>query len=262
MDTRAKRLIMILDIDVGNTRIKWRALQGDKPIAAGVDALDETALLDNIEQAILSKGADPFIKRVRIASVRDSEQLNTLTANILHKWQVTAEFAETTSSACGLQNSYAKPSTMGVDRWCGVIAAAHLSSVSVSNVPFCVIDAGSALTLDFVSAQGVHQGGHIAPGYAMQLKSLLGGTDRVFVNTTAEQSLKPADNTGDAVLSGVLLGMTGLIESTLRAFVAGAEDGVAVIITGGDAEMLQQHLAITLQHEPDLVLNGLARLLP
>ncbi len=56
MDTRAKRLIMILDIDVGNTRIKWRALQGDKPIAAGVNALDETTLLDNIEQAILVCG--------------------------------------------------------------------------------------------------------------------------------------------------------------------------------------------------------------
>ena len=262
MDKRAKRLIMILDIDVGNTRIKWRALQGGKPIAAGVGALDEMALLDTIEQVILSKGADPLIKRVRIASVRESEQLNTLTAHILDKWQVTAEFAETTSSACGLQNSYALPATMGVDRWCGIIAAAHLSSVSVSNVPFCVIDAGSALTLDFVNTQGVHQGGHIAPGYAMQLASLLGGTDKVFVDAASEQSLRPADNTGDAVLSGVLLGMTGLIESTLQVFVAGAEDGVAVIITGGDAELLQKHLSISLQHEPDLVLNGLAQLLP
>ena len=84
---------MILDIDVGNTRIKWRALQGDKPLVAGVDALDKAALLDTIEQTILSAGAEPLVKRVRIASVRDSEQLNTLTAHILDKWQVTAEFA-------------------------------------------------------------------------------------------------------------------------------------------------------------------------
>ena len=256
---------MILDIDAGNTRIKWRVHQGDKHPASdvavgGIETLTDANLLDTIEQAIAT---DATIQRVRIASVRDSERLGALTAEMNKRWQVRAEFAETTAQACGVQNSYSLPETMGVDRWCGVIAAAHLPAVSISNAPFCVIDAGSALTLDFVDAQGVHQGGHIAPGYAMQLQSLLGGTDRVFVSEASTQNaLQAADNTGDAVLSGVLLSMTGLIETALRRFTAEMGGGVAVIITGGDAELLQKHLSIDMQHEPDLVLDGLAHLLP
>ena len=256
---------MILDIDAGNTRIKWRTHLGDTLSASdvalgGIETLADANLLETIEQAIAT---DATIKRVRIASVRDSERLDALTAEINKRWQVRAEFAETSAQACGVQNSYALPETMGVDRWCGVIAAAHLPSVSISNSPFCVIDAGSALTLDFVNAQGVHQGGHIAPGYAMQLQSLLGGTDRVFVNdASVHNALQAADNTGDAVLSGVLLSMTGLIETALRRFAAEMDGSVVVIITGGDAELLQQHLPIVMQHEPDLVLDGLAHLMP
>ncbi len=256
---------MILDIDAGNTRIKWRAHSGGRPSAdesavGGIETLADDSLLDNIEQAI---AADATIKRVRIASVRNSERLDALTAEMDKRWRVRAEFAATSAQACGVQNSYALPETMGVDRWCAVIAAAHLSTVSISNTPFCVIDAGSALTLDFVNAQGAHQGGHIVPGYAMQLQSLLGGTDRVFINNAPAQiALQAADNTGDAVLSGVLLSMTGLIEAALRRFTAEMGGSVVVIITGGDAELLQQHLPIVMQHEPDLVLDGLAHLMP
>ena len=260
---------MIVDIDAGNTRSKWQAHSDGAVIASGAVASAGQQLIAAIEAAGVQSPT-----RVRIASVRDNETLAELQASIKTQWHIIAELATTTARACGIINSYAQPHTMGIDRWLAVLAAARLvgmidpaqpDTVLKSAPAFCVIDAGSAITLDFVAADGVHRGGYIAPGYQLQLQALLSGTGRIDVDTQqSSQQLAPANNTADAVLAGVLLSLCGLITSGLNRFADSADTVAAptVLITGGDALRLQPHLDFASRYEPDLVLQGLSLLLP
>lgn len=259
---------MILDIDAGNSRTKWRVLKDDAIFVRGISVGSDKELLESIDQAIASESSTALdvkrlFKRVRVASVRDAEKLSALASEIQSRWQLEPKFAATSASACGVKNSYQEPQTMGVDRWCAMVGAANLAGRSQS---FCVIDAGSAITLDLVDAQGVHLGGHIAPGFALQLHSLLSGTDRIFVDGTAQQmQLTPADNTSDAVLSGVLLTLCGMIEKVIQDFnqqTATTNGPLKLFITGGDAVLLQHHLSLETHYIADLVLDGLGFLLP
>lgn len=268
---------MILDIDAGNTRNKWRLIDGDAVLSAGVLLGSDQDLLVAVEAAMLKSAITLSIARVRVASVRDNDALTKFAADVQSRWGIKPEFATTSASACGLTNSYAAPHTMGVDRWCAALAAAQYVDLIRTQQAFCVIDAGSALTVECVDGDGLHCGGYIAPGFAMQLNALLSGTDRIFVDdASASQSIAPANNTSDAVLFGVLLGMCALIESAVSAFSDQVGAQLHVYITGGDGERLQQQLlqrqalqvsnlkesASDLHYDADLVLSGLAVLLP
>ena len=274
---------MILDIDAGNTRSKWRVIDGDTVISKGVFIGSDQDLLAAVESALSGSGVASSMARVRIASVRDNDALTNFVALAQSRWGIKPEFAKTTVSAGGLTNSYAMPQTMGVDRWCAAVAAAQQADITLTRQAFCVIDAGSALTVECVDGNGIHCGGYIAPGFAMQLNSLLSGTDRVFVDdASVDQAITPANNTNDAVLHGVLLGMCALTESAVAAFSKQVEATVQVYITGGDGMRLQRQLIqrqvlsvrdlsassqttelpISIHYDADLVLNGLAILLP
>lgn len=262
---------MILDIDAGNSRTKWRILKDDAIFVRGISVGSDKELLESIDQALASDSSTALdvkrlFKRVRVASVRDAEKLSALASEIQSRWQLQAEFAATSASACGVKNSYQQPQTMGVDRWCAMVGAASLAALDKNCQAFCVVDAGSAMTLDLVDAQGVHLGGHIAPGFALQLHSLLSGTDRIFVDGAAQQmQLTPADNTSDAVLTGVLLTLCGMVEKVIQDFnqqAANTDAPLKLFITGGDAALLQHHLSLETHHIADLVLDGLDLLLP
>lgn len=256
---------MIVDIDAGNTRSKWRLSDSDTVIASGASHGGDNELVSQIETAANSAS----INRVRIASVRGGDSIAQC---ISRAWSIAPEVAQTQASSCGIKNSYAVPQTMGVDRWCAILAAAqHVGlgsqfadagkSTPVSD-GVCIVDAGSAVTIDFVAASGQHLGGYIAPGFRMQVNALLQGTGKIDLEKQAlVETPEPANNTSDAVLSGVLVNMLGLIERSVRAF---ERDGqrLAIIITGGDAEMLQSRLALQTDHQPDLVLDGIGLLVP
>jgi len=116
----------------------------------------------------------PSLQQIWVASVAGSEAEQSLADMLARRWGVQAWFARSEASCSGLRNSYQQPARMGVDRWLAMLAAWQRLQGRA-----CVVDAGSALTCDLVSAQGQHEGGYIIPGPTLMERALLLDTERV-----------------------------------------------------------------------------------
>lgn len=255
---------MLLDIDVGNTRAKWRLILPNDHIVYGAcagNSVDE--LIAALHSSLQSEQArEGVLSRIRIAAVRSREYIASLSERLKIEFSVDAEFAQSSSFACGVRNSYANPDKMGVDRWCAVIAAVKLHAQQGFSGGCCIVDAGSALTLDFVNEASEHLGGYITPGYHMQVRSLFGGTEKVDI----ENAINPASiafgrDTNSAVHAGIIASMLALIESSTVKFSANIKGDVTLYITGGDAGKLLEVTHLPMIHKPYLVLEGLNYLL-
>ena len=169
-------------------------------------------------------------------------------------------FASTSRSSLGLTNAYTQPRRMGVDRWVAMIAAwRELESACL------VVDAGTAVTLDAIDANGQHLGGQILPGVGLMAHTLAERTSDIprtrRRRTEAFDGLGMfARNTGDAVAAGALNAVTGAIERAIRTLRSNAYDA-SIVLTGGDASRILQALNDTALHRPNLVLQGLLELL-
>ncbi len=249
--------VPVVDIDVGNTRLKWCLRHAGAPVAYAASGDGEPSRqVEMLAAAVAGQGVAPG--RVRVASVADDASNRDLVALLQQAFAVEPELAHTTAECRGLRNSYAEPGNMGVDRWLAMLAARELAPAS----PLCVIDAGSALTLDFIGADGQHVGGFILPGRRMQVDALLARTGRVFADPEPESdALQPANNTSDAVHHGVIASMVYTIEGACRAFTA-SHPQARILLGGGDAARLQPLLPVEVIAAPNLVLDGLPLLLP
>ena len=225
-----------LDMDVGNSRIKWR-FDGSEGIASG-------AQLPNVKQKV---------GRIRISTVRGNEADLSQWSKRLYGLE--PEFAIASKSLAGVTNAYSDPHTLGVDRWLALCAAWNASAGSC-----IVIDAGTALTIDVVAENGQHLGGYIVPGLATMQRSLWDTTQQVKVQTegTVGSDVYGTD-TKSCVANGTLRMCTEFINWVLR------EAGTAtttVFLTGGEAEPLLPYLDTEVLFQPYLVLDGLALALP
>lgn len=235
-----------LQLDVGNSSAKWRLVRDGEIVARGVyrrdDAVSRTALLD------CSQGPSA----IWISSVADDEKDRALRQLLLERWGVEPWFARSEAEQAGLHNSYAEPRRMGVDRWLAMLAA----RARYPGQRLCVVDAGSALTIDLVTPGGVHEGGYIIPGPALMERALLLDTGRVRFSEPAEYTVTPGTSTAEAVRHGVALSQLGAVSLALR-----PENGKSppyVVFTGGGGEWLWHQLECRGECVPDLVLEGLA----
>jgi len=196
--------------------------------------------------------------RVRVGSVRGGAFERSLQALMVDRWGVLPEFARS-SAGCGpVANGYEQPSALGVDRWLAVVAAFDHASRAC-----CVIDAGSAITLDLVSEQGRHEGGYIVPGLSLQRESFVGKTGLTLDAEATWKSVVPGLRTSDALDNGILAMVTGWIVFMMKG--SAERGGRELYLTGGDASVLSEQLdRHNVRHlvVPDLVLDGLALTLP
>ena len=240
---------MILDVDAGNSHIKWRVVSEGIVQCRGVMSHDEDSW------SAVSDAGFP-IQRVRVANVAGPTMVDKLEDWVGNYFGLCAEFAVSQDSSAGVSNGYTKPETLGVDRWLAVIAGWNFV-----RKPCLVIDAGTALTVDFVQVEGVHCGGYIVPGLHMMHQALYGGTSDIRPEQPSSADLGPGKNTADAVQTGCLLMSAGLIGEALGQFENGL-DPVALIITGGWGLTLAACVDRSSDFIPDLVLDGLALALP
>ncbi len=233
---------MILQVDIGNTRIKWRVCDGGRRVQAGVLQRSGELPVPELAQAPT---------QVWIASVAGEQLEAQLRGHINEAWNIEPWFARTAAAACGLTNSYAEPQRMGVDRWLAMLAAWNDGQSEL-----CVIDAGSALTIDFVSAEGLHQGGYILPGQDSMERALLSDTDRVRFGNAPVESLVPGQSTEQAVYNGIQLSQVGAVATALNRYGAACQ----IYFCGGNGATLHDLLGRGGVIQPDLVLDGLALL--
>lgn len=233
---------MILQMDVGNSALKWRAWQSGAIADRGSLPLSGDSLLPELPD---------IPEDVWIASVAGERRDAELSARVSARWDLEPWFAESSAAACGVTNSYREPSRMGVDRWLAMIAAWQRIGDAV-----CVVDAGTALTIDFLDQGGLHRGGYILPGTAMMERSLLGETARVRFGDAARDNMAPGRSTEEAVLNGLQLAQVGSVALALERF----GDKSALVFSGGNGRTAMQLLDRGGSYVEDLVLDGLARL--
>ncbi len=245
---------MILDIDAGNSAIKWRVSnQGLTPLRGTVGHRQEDwfPLIDH----------QFALERARVSNVAGRELGENLTRWLAGKAGVVPEFAVSKTRVAGVVNAYQAPETLGVDRWLAVVASWNLIKG-----PCLVVDAGSALTVDFVDAKGKHQGGYIVPGAYMMFDALYGGTAGGTGNARFRPDVSctqlPGQNTAEAVQNGCFTMMLALIEKSLGQLQR-VEGAATLLLTGGGSDSLVKCLnQKQLRHVPDLVLDGLEYALP
>lgn len=253
---------MIIDIDIGNTRIKWR-IAGDPDIFFFHRA-------DEFPEQWKSLPKD---MRFRISSVRDENQTRQFCQQLASLTHGAIEIATVKNSVAGVSVAYRDVATFGVDRWLALLAARthHPAADCV------VIHAGTALVADFMRADGQHLGGYIIAGWQASLRAL--GEAAHALKFPAEGVVKarrtaPGTTTLECIDAGMSLLFRGFLGELVRAASINLKSPVWTF-AGGDAEtMLQLYKALETssasgkfasgdpQFAPGLVLDGLAVALP
>jgi len=146
---------------------------------------------------------------------------------------------------------YDTPETLGTDRIAAVAGAYKI----FAGDEVLIIDAGTALTFDFLSS-GIYNGGNISPGLRMRFKALNKFTGRLPLVSPAESFTFPGRNTNDAIMAGVITGITYEINEYIRTF-ENKHVGFKIILTGGDSEFLKDKINHHITYMPDIVIDGL-----
>jgi type III pantothenate kinase len=246
---------MRLLLDVGNTRIKWATwadgtLQDADELVHRSDP--ETSVASLLDRCSLQPS------QVLVSNVAGPDFNKVISAGVSSRWNQTVEFARSQSSAGSLRNGYQDFSQLGVDRWLTMLAAVHRYRKAI-----CVVDVGTAVTVDQIDERGQHLGGIILPGLDLMRKALTGNTgdlERLAVfGATARQDEAQllGQSTDAAIAKGAIAAIRAVIEECRASLLHGHSDPV-LVITGGDAPRIIPHLRNSAEHHPSLVLEGLA----
>lgn len=144
--------------------------------------------------------------------------------------------------------------TPGQDRLLAALAAYR-----TTNQACVVIDAGTAVTVDFVDGAGVYHGGAIAPGARMMLKSLhdsIGHLPDLDI-TKPEEDAPFGRDTEQAMLNGVFYGIRGMVRMLLERYAEHYQAYPQIIATGGDARLLFDDDELVENIADNLVLQGI-----
>ena len=277
--------MMNLLVDIGNTRLKWAVLQ-DNGLIPGRTLVNQHIT----RHALIETWKMPTPpERLAIASVSRAPLLDLVQSVAIELWPaIEIVHVKSQAFAFGVYNAYQQPEKLGVDRWLALVAVRNHYQL-----PACIVDCGTAITVDLIDVEGKHQGGLISPGLTLMKKSLATGTEALQYHET-HYDFGPANFTEAAIYSGTLFAAVGLIEHVLktqsnamgtdRNFCPPLPSGEArtehsrrdrgegfqkiahcdrlqymtLIVTGGDAEVIAKQLAIQPIIDPDLVLRGLA----
>ena len=150
---------------------------------------------------------------------------------------------KTARSACGVTNAYHAPGDLGADRWVAMIAAHHRVAGAV-----CVIDCGTAVTVDLVAASGEHRGGLILPGVRLLGQTLAVNTAGIHLQVDAAATGLLGRTTREGVIGGAQYLVAAAIDRIAADVIGHAGEPVTVIITGGDS-LSRNRLAASLLDE-------------
>jgi type III pantothenate kinase len=233
----------ILAVDAGNTRIKWGVRDGERWTQQGA--------FESVEAHRLSEDLAPLIcaDRIIVANVAGDAVREALSAALAGA--TNAHWVVGRPEQCGVRSGYADPAQLGPDRWAALIGARHLYPGSC-----VVVNAGTTMTVDALSAESIFLGGFIVAGYDLMRRALDANTGRLRLAEGAF-SFFP-DKTADAIASGAINALAGAVDRMCRYMVATGEDDPIVILSGGNAPLLGPHLSAEPQLVDNLVLEGLA----
>lgn len=204
----------------------------------------------------LAKAAPGRPDRVVAVDVAGEDFVSAFTEMVKRRWGRVPEFVSTKHHGHGVRCAYADPSRMGSDRWVALIAGFRLAAGAA-----CVIDAGTAVTLDAVDPRGRHLGGLILAGPKVIAAALDRQTSGIGETGGRSRPARGAavlgTSTDEAVARGAMLGLAGALDRAVSAIAGELDEQPPVYLTGGDATRLSPWLETRCEHRPHLVLEGL-----
>ncbi|MCQ2193164.1 MAG: type III pantothenate kinase [Paludibacteraceae bacterium] len=236
---------MNLTIDQGNTAVKVGLFDGDNLVQC--KRYSSLSVAD-LEQLF----AEYPVKAAIVSSVGN---LTKLPIDALER--MAPKFVRLSSETpIPLVNKYGTPKTLGVDRLASCVGANAL----LPETNLLVVDMGTCITIDVVTAAGEFLGGNISPGMAMRFKALNQFTNALpLVEPTGSVPLY-GNNTRDAILAGVVQAITFELEGYLRNLMP-LYPNLSLYLTGGDAFFFEKRLKSSIFVNPNLLLVGLNRIL-
>ena len=232
---------MNLAIDIGNTLVKLAIFDNGQ--------MTELQILEEITLPAMERFVDAHadIEFVILAAVKDYPQAVEV---YLHQHFRFLVF--NASMPIPINTSYTTPASLGADRLASAVAAHAI----MPSEDILIINTGTAITYDFVSAAGEHLGGAISPGLMMRYKALHTFTGRLPLLDEIIDVPLIGKSTADSILSGVLNGtlaeVDGIIERYRLLYPA-----MKTILSGGDNNYFDKRLKNKTFAIPNLVLSGL-----
>ncbi len=236
---------MDLVIDIGNTLQKL-AVFSEKSVL--LDFFSEKKLSISLLETLFSQYS---IKHAIVSSVRENDDL------VLHWLENKTQLIRFTPSCrLPIRIKYATPETLGTDR----IANAVGANAIYPNKNVLSIMAGTCLVADFVNDKGEYIGGSIAPGVRMRFQALSEFTARLPLIEPKKIDFFVGESTENSILSGVMNGITQEINGIIRQY-SSNYDHLKVLLSGGDAELLQNSIKKRIFAAQNPILIGLHKIL-
>ncbi len=255
-------------IDAGNTRIKWQI--GPKAVMQSLAWSEWDVGLDLwVDRLNTRAQGKPVVDRFIIASVvppaRQTQLAETITQHFPH---VPVQWIQSRARCCGIQFAYPDMTQFGVDRFCALVAARR----RYPRQAVIVINAGTAVTVDYLRTDGVHEGGVIMPSMA----AMAAGLNQLAPNLAPFWTQGPQSGAGGMgegkmlatnTAGALQLGCRWMLASALAQIVEALSDGAkqelaesiapATVVSGGGATVLMPLLSPTAHWMPDLVMEGI-----
>jgi len=232
---------MRLIVDIGNTFTKLGVFDKSNNIT-------DLISLPNNNQQIYDYITSHSIKKAIIANVGEK---NIKLIELLKKLEISIIIFNN-KTPIPIKNLYATPETLGADRLAAIVGAYSL--FSMQNI--LIIDAGTALTIDFINKKAEYLGGNISPGMEMRFKALNQFTKKLPKISKNENFNFIGNTTESAIISGVQQGMINEIEGYINRFYK-EYNGLKIILTGGDSFFFEKNIKNTIFANSELVLIGL-----
>ncbi|MDT8386499.1 MAG: type III pantothenate kinase [Thiogranum sp.] len=242
---------MNLFLDVGNSRIKW-ATQEQENWTYGAPLVHKGQTIKDIAEAAWKELEKP--ERIVISNVAGPAVEKRLTAWFKKSWKILPEYVRPQASFLGVHNAYNKPESLGGDRWAALLAAhAHYSGTVM------IVNCGTAITVDMLSADGRHLGGLIVPGIDLMAAALQQNTAGIVPGELDERDVALLGSSTEAAVSGgVLYAAVAFVDRVSSDFQAEFPDRISLILSGGDAQRIMPLLSRRPRYDEHLVLKGLA----
>jgi len=233
----------ILAIDAGNSRIKWGLhdtggwlAQDHVPTVRPRGLAVAWAKLPRPDRIVASSVAGAAVARALAVAARPLRR--------------PLRFVTSRARQCGVVSAYERPARLGPDRWAALIGARHLY-----HGPCVVVNAGTTVTVDALTGEGVFLGGMIVPGVELMRRALARGTARLGLEPGRTAYFPSC--TADAITSGAVHALAGAVERMHRFMREAGESAPLVVVSGGAAGLIAAELTVTAEVVENLVLEGL-----
>jgi type III pantothenate kinase len=244
---------MLLAVDIGNTNIKMALFKGQRPLfvrrlvtdkkrsasqyARKLKRLFKSAQIKNTEAVIICSVVPkltPVLKKA-LSAIFNKKPL-ILGRDII----------------APIKNRYRKPKQVGQDRLVNALAA-----VSKYGAPVIVVDFGTALTFDLVSAAGSYLGGIIVPGMELSLQALISKAELLPEMALSKPRTLLGRETVSSMKSGIVYGYGFLVEGILQQLKKRLKTKCQVVATGGEASLMRHYSRSIDKIDENLTLEGL-----